>query len=83
MSEKRLIRRRSDRMFLGVASGIADYIGIDPVIVRLVFVLLALSQGWGILIYFALALIMPEEESVDVSAKANAFDEEEIVIKDA
>ena len=85
MSEKRLQRRRDDRMFLGVASGIADYINIDPVIVRLVFVLLTLTQGWGLLIYFIMAIIMPEEaEAPPVSPKANAFDEdEEIVIKDA
>lgn len=82
MSEKRLVRKRDDRMFLGVASGVADYVGIDPVIVRLIFVLLTLTQGWGLIIYFVLAIVMPEEDK-PVSAKANPFDEEEIVIKDA
>lgn len=83
MSEKRLVRRQSDRMFMGVASGVADYIGIDPVIVRLIFVLLTLWNGWGLLIYFVLAIVMPVEDEVPVSAKANAFDDEEIIIKDA
>ena len=83
MSDKRLVRRQSDRMFMGVASGVADYIGIDPVIVRLVFVLLTLWNGWGLLIYFVLAIVMPVEDDVPVSAKANAFDDEEIIIKDA
>ncbi len=82
MSEKRLVRSQDDRMFLGVAGGIADYIGIDPAIVRLVFVLLTLAKGWGLLLYFVLAIIMPEAES-PISAKANTFDEDEIVIKDA
>ena len=82
MSEKQLVRRKDDRMFLGVASGIADYVGIDPVIVRLIFVLLTLSQAWGLIIYFILAIVMPEEESV-IGAKAQPFDEDEIVIKDA
>lgn len=81
MNEKRLVRMKSDRMFLGVASGLANYIGIDPVIVRLIFALLTLAGGHGILIYLILALIMPEEGPV--TATANAFDEEEIVIKDA
>jgi phage shock protein C len=70
-------------MFMGVASGVADYIGIDPVIVRLILVLLTLWNGWGLLIYFVLAIVMPVEDEVPVSAKANAFDDEEIIIKDA
>jgi len=82
VSEKRLVRTESDKMFLGVAGGIADYFGIDPAIVRVAFVLLTLFHGWGLILYFVLAIIMPVEES-PVSAKANAFDEEEIVFKDA
>lgn len=82
MSEKRLVRTQDDKMFLGVAGGIADYFGIDPAIVRVAFVLLTLFHGWGLILYFVMAIIMPMEES-PVSAKANAFDEEEIVIKDA
>ena len=82
MSEKRLVRTQDDKMFLGVAGGIADYFGIDPAIVRIGFVLLTLFHGWGLILYFILAIIMPVEES-PISAKANAFDEEEIVIKDA
>lgn len=81
MSEKRLVRMRDDRMIAGVASGLARYLGLDPVIVRLIFVLLTVSHGSGLLVYLILAIIMPEEDSV--VAKANAFDEEEIVIKDA
>jgi phage shock protein C len=82
MSEKRLVRTKDDKMFLGVAGGIADYFEIDPAIVRVAFVLLTLFHGWGLILYFILAIIMPVEES-PVSAKANAFDEEEIVIKEA
>jgi phage shock protein PspC (stress-responsive transcriptional regulator) len=82
MSNKQLVRKQDDRMFLGVASGIADYLNIDPVIVRLIFVLLTLSQAWGLIIYIILAIVMPEEES-PVAAKAQPFDEEEIIIKEA
>jgi phage shock protein C len=82
MSEKRLVRTLDDKMFLGVAGGVAQYLDIDPAIVRIMFVLLTLAHGWGLIIYFVMAIIMPVEES-PISAKANAFDEEEIVIKDA
>ena len=79
MSEKRLIRSRDDKMLFGVCSGLADYLNIDPVIVRLAAVLLTLWNGVGLLIYLALALIMPQE--AEITPKANAFDEEEIVVK--
>ena len=78
MKETRLVRSRNDRMFLGVAGGIGEYLNIDPVLVRLLFVFAALSTaGQVLLVYFILAIIMPEEDTV---AKANPFDEDEIVI---
>lgn len=80
MSSKKLMRSQSDRMLFGVSGGLADYLNIDTVLVRLFFVLFALSTGWGFLVYFLLAILMPEDKPV---AKANAFDEEEIIIKDA
>lgn len=83
MSDKKLVRKQNDKLFLGVASGVADYIGIDPVIVRLLFVLFTLWHGWGLLIYIVLAIVMPVETDDPVSAKANPFDDEEIIIKDA
>jgi phage shock protein C len=78
MKEKRMMRRREGRMLFGVAGGIADYLGLDPVLVRLGFVLLTLLHGWGLLIYAVMAIVMPEE--APISAKANPFDEDEIVI---
>lgn len=79
MSEKRLVRSRDNRMLFGVCAGLAHYLNIDPVIVRLLAVLLTLWNGIGLVIYLVLALIMPQEE--DLAPKANAFDDEEIVIK--
>lgn len=81
MSDKKLVRSSDDRMVAGVAAGLANYVGIDPVIVRLLFVLLTLAGGHGILIYLVLLIIMPEQKVP--AAKAAAFDEEEIVIKGA
>ena len=81
MNEKRLVRYNDDRMFLGVASGLARYFDIDPAIVRLLFVLMALGGGHGLIIYIIMAILMPEVGAP--IAKAAAFDEEEIVIKEA
>jgi phage shock protein C len=83
MNEKRFVKSRSDRMVFGVSAGLARYFGIDPVIIRLIFVLLTLFGGHGILIYLILAIIMPDEPAVAAQAKANGFDEDEIVIKGA
>jgi phage shock protein C len=79
MKNKRLVRKNNDRMLFGVSAGLADYLGIDPVIIRLLFVLLTLVGAHGILIYLILLIVMPEEGVA--AAKANPFDEDEIIIK--
>ncbi|HIH74535.1 MAG TPA: PspC domain-containing protein [Methanosarcina sp.] len=63
--EKRLTRSKSDRMIFGVCGGLGKYFGIDPTIVRLGFALLALLDGIGIVIYIILAIVMPQEDSVN------------------
>ncbi len=60
--EKKLTRSSNDKMFAGVAGGLAEYLDMDPVIIRLIFVLLAASGGHGLLIYFILWLLMPEDD---------------------
>lgn len=60
--ENRLVRRESDKRLAGVCAGLARYLGIDPAFVRLAFVLLTLASGVGLLLYVALAVIMPSEE---------------------
>ena len=57
-----LTRSTSDRMIGGVASGLAHYFNIDPVIVRLVFVVAVLAGGVSPLIYVLLWIVMPEEK---------------------
>lgn len=57
----RLKRSHNDKMISGVCGGIAEYLGWDATIIRIIFVV-AIFLGWGIpvLIYFILALILPE-----------------------
>jgi phage shock protein PspC (stress-responsive transcriptional regulator) len=61
---RRLQRRRHDRVIAGVAGGLGDYFGIDPVIVRLVFVAATIAGGTGIIAYFAAWLLVPEAPAV-------------------
>jgi phage shock protein C len=58
---KRLYRSRTDRMIAGVCGGLGEYFGIDPTLVRLLFVFAALFYGPGVLAYLILMLVVPEE----------------------
>lgn len=59
---RRLTRRR-DGEIAGVAGGLADYLGIDPVIVRVAFVVLAITGGFGLLLYIVLWIATPEADA--------------------
>ncbi len=61
---RRLYRSQKDRIVGGVCGGLAEVLDIDPTLVRLVFVLLALLGGHGVLLYLILWLIMPREDQV-------------------
>jgi phage shock protein PspC (stress-responsive transcriptional regulator) len=56
-----LTRRRDDRMLAGVASGIAAYVGVDALFVRIAFAVLAIVGGVGIPLYVACWLLIPDE----------------------
>ncbi len=59
----RFTRSSSDKMIAGVCGGIARYFNIDPVIVRLVFVLSVLIGGVTPFVYLILWLVMPEDQT--------------------
>ena len=58
--EKRLVKGK-DRKLFGVCSGIADYFGWDPTLVRVGFAFLFLVYGIGLLGYLVAAIVMPSE----------------------
>jgi phage shock protein C len=57
----RLYRSRGDRVIAGIAGGVARYLAVDPVLVRLAFVALVLAGGAGILAYIIGWIVIPEE----------------------
>jgi phage shock protein C len=57
---ERLYRSHNERLFLGVAGGLAEWFDIDPSIVRLAFVLFSLAGGAGLVVYIAMAIFVPE-----------------------
>jgi len=60
MKEK-LYRSRTNRIFGGVAAGLGDYLNIDPIIIRVLFVGSVFLSGIGILLYIILWIVVPEE----------------------
>ncbi len=60
MNNKKLTKSRTDRVFLGVIGGIAEYLGINSTILRIIY-LLVFWTGGPIMVYFLLAVIIPDE----------------------
>ncbi len=58
---KRLTRSSSNKVLCGVCGGVGEYLGLDPTVVRLLFILFAFMAGGGILTYFIMAIVMPDE----------------------
>lgn len=59
MEPKRLYRIPSEGMIGGVCAGLGEHLVIDPTIIRLIFVVLLISGGSGLLIYLIMLLIVP------------------------
>lgn len=57
---KRLYRSRTNKVIAGVCGGLAEYFKIDPVILRVIFLLIALPGGISILVYFIFWIVMPK-----------------------
>src|SRR4051812_41153171 len=57
---ERLYRSRTDRMIFGVAGGMADWFDLDPSLVRLVWALLVVAGGVGLVLYIIAAIVIPE-----------------------
>jgi phage shock protein C len=57
----KLYRSKSNRKLAGVCGGLGEYLGADPTIVRVLFIVLAVFGGAGLIIYLAMWLIVPPE----------------------
>ena len=59
--EKKL-KRSNNKVLAGVCGGLAEYFGIDATIVRVIYALLVICGGVGVLLYLLLMLLMPRAE---------------------
>jgi len=75
-SNTKLFRSKKDRIIAGVCGGLGEYFNVDPVLVRVVFILLAFANGFGLLLYVVLMIVIPSgpetEETGTLSGQAEA-----------
>jgi len=77
--EKRLYKSHQDRVIAGVCGGVAEYLDLDPTLIRLMSVVMALASGGGFIIaYIILSFVLPEEHAParEPSEQAAPLDEE-------
>lgn len=60
--KKKLCKSKKNKVISGVCGGLADYLNIDPAIVRIIVLLLVFLKGFGLLVYLICFLIMPPAE---------------------
>lgn len=63
MPEKKMVRSVNHKKLCGVCAGLADYFDVSVAAVRLIFCLLALAWGTGVLAYFVAVLVLPKGET--------------------
>ena len=57
----RIHKSAGDKKICGVGGGIADWLGVDPTVIRIAWAVLACGWGTGILLYFICSFVLPEE----------------------
>lgn len=62
MTTKKLYKSATDKKLCGVCGGIAQYMDLDPTILRIIWLAMCLFAGGGLILYLICALIMPNEE---------------------
>jgi len=61
MVKKRLYRSKKSRIIGGVCGGIGEYFDVDPVLIRLLWLILVFGFGTGVLAYIIAWIIIPEK----------------------
>jgi len=80
LAGENLFRSKDKKIIGGVAAGIADYFSLDPVLVRLIFILITIAGGSGILAYLLLWIAIPEKKGNRLS-ESNKNNKEQKVQK--
>lgn len=66
--QKKLALSRRDKKIAGVCAGFAEYLELDPTLVRLLWLMMALFVGWGVIAYLVAWIVMPREAEATPAA---------------
>ena len=62
--DKKLYRNSQNRIIAGVCAGLAEYLNIDPTIVRVLWAVISLGYGIGVLAYIVCAVVFPDKSEL-------------------
>ena len=68
---KKLTKSRTNKVISGVAGGLGEYANVDPLVFRILFVVLAVGGGFGLIAYLVLLIMMPEDYSFSYNTQEN------------
>jgi len=75
---KKLYRSRNNKILAGICGGLGEYFQIDPVIIRLLWIVLSLIWGFGVILYIiAIFIIPPEPQENNYSEQSKETSEDE------
>ena len=74
---KKIYRSETNRILAGVAGGLGEYFAIDPTLIRLIFALLMIFGGGGILVYIILWILIPSENNSEKNSEETIKDNTE------
>jgi phage shock protein C len=78
METKRMRRSSTNKMIAGVCGGLGAYFNIDSTLIRLIFVLLLFAQGIGAILYLVLLIVLPSDEEMVKSEKAQSIQKQSL-----
>jgi phage shock protein C len=61
-TQKKLFRSRTNRIIAGICGGIGEYLGVDPTVIRLLWIIFIFAGGAGLLAYIVAYFIIPERQ---------------------
>ena len=67
MASKKLYRSQKEKMVAGVCGGLGEYLDLDPTLIRIIWVVITLMGGAGLLAYLVMWIVVPLEPDVSTS----------------
>lgn len=67
--QKRLYRSEDNKIFAGVCGGIGEYFDVDPMLIRILWLIFSFMAGWGVLLYIICWVLIPTKSSIAMTTE--------------